>query len=331
MKKYWFTLGGVTSVATLIILTPFLPERAEVEITPSVLPKTLQEQSIKVLFVGDIMLDRSVALHGQEVGDERLFVGVEELFKGHDAIIANLEGSITTNPSLSQNDSTILRFTFEPKYADLLARLGFSAMSLANNHSLDFGGFGYQDTLQYLNTAGIGAFGAPFNDVHIALQLLVGDKRLCLVGYHELFNPDITAVIVKIKAIRGTCDHVVLFAHWGIEYRHAPTLEQREFAHAFIDAGADVVIGAHPHVVEPLEIYNNHAIFYSLGNFLFDQGFQPEVMRGLAVAIEFSASSTKFSFIPVNTFKEVSVADAVTTEAVLSDLGVMTSSMELVR
>ncbi len=152
-----------------------------------------------------------------------------------------------------------------------------------------------------------------------------------MVGYHALFNPDTTAVLSKIKTIRPQCDYIILFAHWGEEYQHEPTSKQRESAHAFVDAGADVVVGAHPHVVEPLEIYNNHAIFYSLGNFLFDQGWRPEVKRGLAVAIKFSASSTTFTLIPVNTYKEVSVASTSTSQAVLTDVGLTNTAFELAR
>ncbi|TSC68991.1 MAG: hypothetical protein G01um101456_403 [Parcubacteria group bacterium Gr01-1014_56] len=322
MRKDWLVLGGVTVVASLIVVAPFLPERAETVAESDRASLTQEDISISVLLVGDIMLDRGVATHAREVGDERLFKGVEKLFAGHDAVIANLEGAITANPSLSELDNTILRFTFDPTYADLLLQSGFTAVSLANNHALDFGEFGYDDTRGFLYTAGVGSFGSPFNDAHIALQLILKNKKLCMVGYHALFNPDTTSVLSKIKTIRPQCDHLILFAHWGEEYQHEPTPKQRESAHAFVDAGVDVVVGAHPHVVEPLEIYNNHAIFYSLGNFLFDQGFSPQVKRGLAVTIKFSASSTSFTLTPVNTYKEVSIAGATTSQAVLADLGV---------
>ena len=323
MRKDWLILGGVTSVALLIAVSPFLPKHAPIVVGPDALADE-KDNAISVLLVGDIMLDRGIATHAREVGDKKLFEGVQALLKGHDAVIGNLEGTITSNPSVSQLDNSVMRFTFAPKYAEVLAQLGLSALSLANNHALDFGEFGYDDTRHFLDIAGVSTFGSPFNDAHLAVLKSVKDKNLCVVGYHSLFKPDPASVLTKIKVIREECDYIIIFAHWGEEYQHEPTSKQREFAHAFVDAGADVVVGAHPHVVEPLEIYNNHAIFYSLGNFLFDQGWRPEVKRGVALAVEFSASSTKFTLTPVDTYREVSVAGTSTSQAVLSDLGVAT-------
>jgi poly-gamma-glutamate synthesis protein (capsule biosynthesis protein) len=330
MAKYWIILGVVTVAAFLIVIAPFLPQRAPIGAAPE-MGENPENNSVNILFVGDIMLDRSVAVHARAAGDQALFAGVASLFENHDAIIGNLEGAITDNPSVSQQDNSILRFTFDPKYADLLGSLGFSALSLANNHALDFGEFGYEDTIAYLQSAGVAAFGSPYNDAHLAISMTIKDRQICFIGYHELFTSDTTAVLAKIREIRPMCDKIILLAHWGVEYQHQPTQEQRDFAHAFIDAGADVIIGSHPHVVEPLEIYKNHAIFYSLGNFLFDQGFQPEVKRGLAVAIEFSDTATKFTLTPVTTYKEVSIADATTSQAVLAEVGVATTTFKLAR
>lgn len=284
------------------------------------LPFFHEPTPVRVLFVGDIMLDRSVAAHAEAAGDEALFAGAAPLVAGRDFVVGNLEGTITNNPSVSRVDPGILRFTFAPRMAEVLARAGFSAVSLANNHALDFGEFGYEDTFNYLAKQEIVAFGSPFNEQHIAAEIRVRDKTLCLVGYHQLFDPSPDNVLAKIKDIKPRCSYTVLVAHWGEEYQHEPTPAQRSAAHTFIDAGVDVVIGAHPHVVEPLEIYKGKAIFYSLGNFIFDQGWMPEVRRGLAVGIEFSDATTRFMLAGVDTFKEASAAGATTTKAVLADL-----------
>jgi len=319
MRKDWLILGGVTTVAFLIVITPFLPERVR---APSVqaLLGLQAANSVNILFVGDIMLDRSVAAHAEQVGDAKLFEGVQNLFLGHDLVVANLEGAITNNESVSRQDNSLLRFTFDPRLASLLTRVGVRAVSLANNHTLDFGREGYASTLAYLEEAGVAAFGSPLNDTRLAVATSINGARVCLVGYHQLFNPSTVSVVEKIQSVRPTCDHLVVFAHWGEEYTRDITDHQRAAAHAFVDAGADVVVGAHPHVVQPLEVYNNHAIFYSLGNFLFDQGFSPEVMRGLAVEIKFEESRTLFTLTPVNTYKEVAVADETTGQLVLKDL-----------
>lgn len=277
------------------------------------------------------MLDRAVAQYARAQGDQKLFAGVKELFAGTDILVGNLEGSITTYPSVSEENPKILRFTFNPRFAALLHEVGFDAVSLANNHALDFGVDGYEQTKDFLQEVQISPFGYPFNTKDLSTELQVGNKILCLIGYHSLFDPASTWVEAEIKKVRPTCSYVVVMAHWGEEYQHEPTSHQKHMAHTFIDLGVDVVIGAHPHVVQPVEIYNNRAIFYSLGNFLFDQSFQPEVRRGVAVRVTFGSSTTAFTLTPVNTFKEVTLANASTTAAVLDELRVERLTFELVR
>jgi poly-gamma-glutamate synthesis protein (capsule biosynthesis protein) len=310
----------MVSASALVAAVVTLPPKIDPPPVVSTVQDQQAEEPIKVLFVGDIMLDRNVAVHAREVGDQKLFEGAKDLFAWPDALIGNLEGTLTTNPSIAQANHSILRFTFDPHFAEVLSSLGFTAVSLANNHALDFGEFGYDDTVHYLEAEGIGVFGAPFNDSHLAMRTTLKKKNLCLVGYHSLFKSDYAMVVQKITSIRFACDYLIVMAHWGEEYTHKPIAQQREAAHAFIDAGADLIIGAHPHIVEPLEIYKNHAIFYSLGNFLFDQGFSAQVKRGLTVEVELDSSTTRFILTPVVTYKEASVATGATATAVLDDV-----------
>ncbi len=111
---------------------------------------------------------------------------------------------------------------------------------------------------------------------------------------------------------------MTVFVHWGAEYTHVPSDRQRSLAHAFIDAGADLVIGAHPHVVQPVEIYNGKVIFYSLGNFVFDQNFSFATMHGLMVGVDWTHDNTRFELIPVSIRRgQVTVADGKERSAVL--------------
>ncbi|HWB33740.1 MAG TPA: CapA family protein [Candidatus Paceibacterota bacterium] len=308
----------VVAAAGLLVLWPGGIEEGAMVIGHTADP--WGDTTLHTLFVGDVMLDRNVAVHAAQAGDDVLFAGVEPLFKSKDMVIGNLEGTITDNQSIAQQDHSILRFTFDPHFAAFLKSIGFTALSQANNHSLDFGQSGYLNTVAYLQAADIGSFGHALNEENLSLELSGKGQTLCLVGYMELFKPDPTSVINEIARLRPLCSEVVVMPHWGVEYMHDPTAAQVSLAHEFIDAGADVVVGGHPHVVEPLEIYNNHAIFYSLGNFLFDQPFSPQVKRGLGVAIDFSATSTRFTLIPTNTYLEASLADATTSQAVISDV-----------
>ena len=259
-----------------------------------------KQNSVSVLFAGDIMLDRNVAAW-READPAPMFAGVVDIFNQADYRVANLEGTITTNASIARQNSKILRFTFNPTFAETaLKPLHLDAVSLANNHALDFGEFGYDDTTVWLDAHGIKHFGQPYNDsstIWTTLHTKLGD--ICFVGYMGVWGGSPTNTVNAIGELRPTCWKVVVFAHWGEEYQPEPEDTTRTIAHRFIDAGADVVIGAHPHVVQPHETYNGHAIFYSLGNFMFDQEFSPEVMKGLMVRVVFSPTKTCFTPIPV--------------------------------
>jgi poly-gamma-glutamate synthesis protein (capsule biosynthesis protein) len=275
-----------------------------------------------LLFVGDMMFDREIAKHATAHGPESLFANIERLFLGNHAVIGNLEGTITNKPSVAARDYSVLHFTFNPLFAALLEKMGVTAVSLANNHALDFGGDGYRQTLQYVQQAHIASFGSPRNDMNLSTQLTVQGKKLCLVGYHDLFVPNDTPIVQEIKNIRPDCGLVVVFTHWGVEYQISATARQKMLAHHFIDAGADIVIGAHPHVVEPIEIYKNKAIFYSLGNFVFDQKLSFATEHGLAVQVEYNDDMTRFTLVPTALVDdEVHIAPAAEAEKVLQVAG----------
>ena len=279
---------------------------------PRVETSAQENPVVVVVFMGDIMLDRNVARHAEAVGVRSLFRGVKAAVSDADLRVANLEGTITTNPSIAQRDNQILRFTFEPALAEqALAHLGVNAVSLANNHALDFGAEGYEQTRAYLSAWGISSFGHPQNIAGtLSAQLSVRGRTLCFVGYHELYDPELSSVLEEIHAIRQDCWRVIAFSHWGEEYKPEPNSAQRAEARALVNAGADVVVGAHPHVVEPHEVYRGVAIFYSLGNFMFDQNFSEETMLGRMVRAEFYSDKTRFSIIPIRIAgQEASVSD----------------------
>jgi poly-gamma-glutamate capsule biosynthesis protein CapA/YwtB (metallophosphatase superfamily) len=281
------------------------------------------EPDPSMLFVGDIMLDRNVAKHAMASSTAVLFAGVLDLFKTADANVANLEGSITTNPSIAQRDSSILRFTFDPELARAaLAPLNLSAASLANNHAYDFYSAGYDTTQNHLKTWGIKPFGHPYNEKDLHAVLDIRGKRFCLVGYHGLYDAGTTEVVQEITNIRAGCSKVIVIPHWGDEYKAVANAQQVVAAHEFIDAGADLVVGAHPHVVQNVEVYKDKAIFYSLGNFMFDQNFSWATQHGLALKITFGPASTHLELIPVRVIdEEVSVAKGPDAARVLEAAG----------
>ena len=284
------------------------------------------QEPVRVLFVGDLMLDRNVARSAEEEGAAALFsTSTRSLFADANLRVANLEGAITTNPSIARHNNKILRFTFAPTVAGaVLQDLALDVVSLANNHAFDFGPEGYTSTRSYLASFGVAAFGHPYNNsAYLSSALELGGKRFCFVGYHALFEPDTMPVEEEIAALRPGCWKVIVLAHWGEEYEPKANSAQKGQAHTFIDAGADLVVGAHPHVVEQVELYKGKAIFYSLGNFMFDQNFSWETTHGLALLVDFTEEETRFTLIPMAIEdQKSSVAEGLDRQKILDAAGV---------
>lgn len=263
--------------------------------------KSAEEPPVRVMFGGDIMLDRNVARSAEAEGSDTLFAGIAKEFNDSDIRIANLEGTITASSSIALRNSSILRFTFNPVIAgDALQPLNLDAISSANNHGLDFGPSGYTATGEYLRTFGIKRFGHPLNlPGALSTKIVSQGKTFCFVGYHALFVSTTTPVVSEIAALRPDCWKVIVMAHWGEEYTHEANTSQQAEAHAFIDAGADLVVGAHPHVVQGHEVYKGRAIFYSLGNFMFDQNFSWATTHGMLLRADFGDTETHFTVLPI--------------------------------
>ncbi|MCC7500460.1 CapA family protein [Candidatus Nomurabacteria bacterium] len=263
-----------------------------------------QQNATDILFLGDVMLDRGVARRAATttpgLGGGAMVSGMQPLVHSADVVVLNFEGTITTNPSIAQQDNTILRFTFTPELAKtILEALEVDVVSLANNHALDFYAAGYESTKTYLDEWGIGHFGHPLNSQHLSTIFEHEGRVLCFVGYHELYDANTASVVAEIIRLRPECTKIIVFPHWGPEYEPLPSASQVSEAHAFIDAGADMVIGAHPHVVQPIEVYNGKPIAYSLGNFIFDQDFSWETRHGLALMVRLRDEGTRITLIPI--------------------------------
>jgi len=300
---------ALATLGVLVAATSFWTMEA-----PPVGVPAVHAAPVTMVFAGDIMLDRNVAVFAGLRGTDSLFASTSALFASSTLRVANLEGTITTNPSIAQANHTILQFTFDPMLARVaLAPLNLSAVSQANNHALDFGESGYESTKAYLAGWGISSFGDPFNRTGRLTTVLPvpgqPNKQVCLIGYMQLFAPATTTVVDEIQRARPMCWRVVVFAHWGVEYSHDVTQAQRAAAHQFVDAGADLVVGAHPHVVEPIEVYQGHLIAYSLGNFMFDQNFSWDVEHGLVLQVAWQGSSTVATMVPVGVADERSTID----------------------
>ena len=177
----------------------FIPAIDLLEKTP--VHKT-PEEPIKILFVGDMMFDRLVAKRMDTNGYDSVFKNVKELFANKDMVVGNLEGTVTDFPSISQSNYEILKFTFNPRIAELLKQNNFTHLSLANNHSADYGTEGFEQTKNYLTQNNLEYFGSSVNSGTLSSIQKVGDKNICLIGYHDLYTKNPKPVLDEIKKIR---------------------------------------------------------------------------------------------------------------------------------
>lgn len=266
-----------------------------------------KEKSLSIVFFGDTMLDRNVRLIGKRNGYDSLFAPVKDFVTSFDLAVLNLEGTVTGNESLSLKDKNILRFTFESIALDAVFNTGFDIVSLSNNHTSDFGREGFLETTKNLEARNLKYFGDYFNES----ETLVVEKKglkIAFVGFNEFAYKNFDQVLERIKKASNENDVVFVFAHFGEEYKDFGNSFQQKNARMFIDSGADAVIGAHPHVVQDIEIYKDKPIFYSLGNFVFDQYFSKQTQEGLAVSFEIKKKEDEKAVLSFKTIPFVSKA-----------------------
>lgn len=297
-----FLLGSALGLAIMSSPSDDVAEPSgKVQISTAVSPP-LSGGKIKIIAVGDIMLGRNVEVKMKKHGLDYPFEKVRDWFKTADVVFANLEGPIPAKHIPTVTGST--NFSFIPETTEILQRNGVSIVSVANNHSLDKGAKAYERTKEVLNAAGIVTVGHPneYREDLIVVKEIKGQKFVFL-AFSEAVNPkfdETKAIELVRKAGEDKEAFVIVSIHWGDEYRTIANKKQVRIAHAFVDAGADLVLGHHPHVVQNYEIYKDRLVFYSLGNFIFDQYFSEETQNGLAVELEIGEREVSAKLIPID-------------------------------
>lgn len=265
-------------------------------------PLALQEDrgaSTTMLFVGDVMLARHVERLSRRFGTDYPWRGVQPLFESVDAVVVNFESAI---PQVHRPTADFtFRFSTPSLLVEPLAALGVTHASLANNHSYDFGAAEYVHTREQLMAEGIEPFGHPYriNDLSVT-YVTSGDSTIALVGIHTLFRtPTREELADFLTSVKATSDIQIAYIHWGIEYAYEPSEQQQSLAATLVSLGVSAIIGHHPHVVQSIGIVDEVPVFYSLGNFIFDQYFNPSVQEGLALRVYVSDSELEYELIPV--------------------------------
>ena len=245
--------------------------------TPAPAPR-----GITVGLVGDLMFARDVVTLMQWYGTGYPFERVAPLLADVDLLVGNLEGTFTDR---GQRLDKYYTFRAPPELAGALRDAGFDAVSLANNHAVDFGPVSLADTRRALDAVGVSHFGAG-DDAAAAIRPLAveaGGLRLALLGFSAVRSSvfagasapgvaraSVDAVREAVSAAARAADFVIVTFHFGREYDPLPTSEQRLLARAAADAGAALVAGHHAHVLQPWERRGDAVILYGLGNFVFD-------------------------------------------------------------
>lgn len=302
-RKNILIIGFFVLLVSVHILT-FTRTRQD-DPSPEIVNKLITNYN--VVFVGDIMLGRFVETLANRNGDNYPFVYLPEIRQQSDLLIGNLEGPITENHRQTPDFST--SFSFPQKVAKVLADAGFEALSLANNHTFDRGEGSFDYTKAQLRGNGIAEFGHPLDPglgTVFVQELADLDQNLIIIGLHAAtVELDMTKALDLIKSqnLEPERSLIVVYPHWGPEYVDRGTDRQRAMAEAFIDAGADLIIGHHPHVIQNIEIYKNKPIIYSLGNFVFDQYFSVATQQGLAVRLKMDADGYGLELIPIEIVK----------------------------
>ncbi len=247
-----------------------------------------------ILFVGDMFFDRHIRLAAAKKGGDYLFSCIDPLFESVDMVVGNLEGPITTNASVTvgtkQDNPNHFYFTFPTSTAALLARHNVRLVNLGNNHIINFGKSGIASTHAYLEKAGVAYFGGIAGNSPIYRARYQG-RPFSFINYNQFGGESAQVVAAKIAQEKSWGSTVIVYTHWGDEYTYT-VASMSKAARLFADNGADVIIGSHPHVVLDSARIGQTLVYYSLGNFMFDQYFNARVKNGLAVALTFSAASS---------------------------------------
>lgn len=257
-----------------------------------------EHQFERLVLVGDLMLARNVEVVLYEKGFTYPYLGVKKVLTDSLAV-ANFEGAIP-NIHKPTNDFGF-KFSVSESVLEGLVASGFRYLSLANNHSADFGDDGYINTIDTLETRGFSAFG---HSVIISTSSLgyanINGVPVSIININATYGYPTTSTIEHWLNVAGqNSEFILVYIHWGDEYELVSNQEQRQFGKFLIDHGAQLVVGHHPHVVQEIESYEGGLIFYSLGNFVFDQYFSSDVQVGLVLSLEFRDETTLVELIPV--------------------------------
>jgi hypothetical protein len=254
--------------------------------TVTIAPLPSVEPTLSVIAVGDLLFDLSPRRLVETQGGRAPLVKVEAALADADVTIGNLEGPLSNRGTHVAGKLPEHIFEGDPRSIESLKASGFDIVALANNHVMDHGQVALEDTVASLNEAKIGYAGAGMNTDEAWKPAIIEreGKRIAFLSFSQIvpggFTPSATRaglangrertrVLAAIRSAKKQADYVIVSFHWGVEQSYTVGSSQIADARASVDAGADMVLSHHPHVMQALEFYKGRLIAYSLGNFLF--------------------------------------------------------------
>ncbi len=286
----------LTVVSVLAFFAALFPSLVLAPVAAPAPPTPSQIHAV-IIFGGDMMFDRTVRAAMEKNGGDFIFSCIDPVLAGADAVVANLEGPITSHASVSATstpeDDYNYTFTFPTSTASLLRRHHIGLVNIGNNHMLNFSRGGLVETKKWLDAAGVGYFGDPDAvEAGRVARITIGGVPFSFVNWSDWTSDKTDHTVAQVRSEAQEGRVAVVYAHWGDEYVPPPERVKR-LAHSFVDAGAAIVIGSHPHIVQEHEVYAGKDIYYSLGNFIFDQYWNDEVRRGLLLRVAFGPTGVE--------------------------------------
>ncbi len=277
------------------------------------LPYYSAAEPVVINAVGDIMLAGSGAPYFRKQGYDYPFAATLDILQQGDVVTGNLEAPIAR--SGEEFTGKKYRFRTDPAAAPALKRAGFTHLSLANNHIMDFGAPALQQTMELLDNHDIAFTGAgpDLNSARSERIIVVKETRIAFLSYSLTYPEEFFATRIRpgtapghlpfvtrdIARVKPLADYVIVSFHWGEELSNYPKEYQKRAAHQAIDSGADIILGHHPHVMQGVEYYREGVIFYSLGNFVF--GSQSKHSdRSMIARITLDDGIKEVEIIPLN-------------------------------
>lgn len=278
-------LGIIICLVAMTLIRVVEPSAAESEYEQE------QDTIFTSAMVGDMMTGRHVGEVADQEGYDSLFQYAKPTLESADYTLGNFENPVVDNPDETEPADKIINLSSKSGAIDGLEDAGFDAVNLANNHMMDYQYEGLNETLQAFENSSIDVVGAGANEdeAHGYTLSTHNDMDVATLGVNDityanmeqagpdspgiLTSQDPSAYIDAVQEADQEADLVIVNVHFGQEYDSTPTTRQRQMTEAIADAGADVIVGTHPHVLQSVEVYDDTFIMHSIGNFVFDQGW----------------------------------------------------------